>query len=174
MEHKVRLTFYGGVNKVGGNKVLLEDFGYGVKIFLDFGINTNEFSNCRKNYTDITEIEQLIHYHVLPHEDDLPITNLYSKHFIFNHNEHKDFQKIRECKGKVDPPTNLDGILISHPHRDHYQGISFINRNIPIYTGVVTKRIIKAHSKSRAPRFENFLHGKKLLRYRKRRQTQTV
>ena len=29
------LTFYGGVNEIGGNKILLEDKG--TKIFLDFG-----------------------------------------------------------------------------------------------------------------------------------------
>jgi mRNA degradation ribonuclease J1/J2 len=31
----VRLTFYGGVDEIGGNKILLEDSG--TKIFLDFG-----------------------------------------------------------------------------------------------------------------------------------------
>jgi mRNA degradation ribonuclease J1/J2 len=31
----VKLTFYGGVNEIGGNKILLEDKG--TKIFLDFG-----------------------------------------------------------------------------------------------------------------------------------------
>ncbi|GAG87995.1 unnamed protein product, partial [marine sediment metagenome] len=28
----VRLTFLGGVNEVGGNKILLEDFNYDVKL----------------------------------------------------------------------------------------------------------------------------------------------
>jgi ribonuclease J len=31
----VKLTFYGGVIEIGGNKILLEDKG--TKIFLDFG-----------------------------------------------------------------------------------------------------------------------------------------
>ena len=31
----VNLTFYGGVNEIGGNKILLEDKD--TKIFLDFG-----------------------------------------------------------------------------------------------------------------------------------------
>jgi len=34
-EKKTFLTFYGGVNEIGGNKVLLEDKN--VRIFLDFG-----------------------------------------------------------------------------------------------------------------------------------------
>ena len=32
----VKLTFYGGVEEIGGNKILLEDNG--TKIFLDFGM----------------------------------------------------------------------------------------------------------------------------------------
>ena len=35
VKHKTSLTFYGGVNEIGGNKVLLEDKK--VRIFLDFG-----------------------------------------------------------------------------------------------------------------------------------------
>jgi len=31
------LTFYGGVNEIGGNKILLEDKG--TKVFLDFGMS---------------------------------------------------------------------------------------------------------------------------------------
>jgi mRNA degradation ribonuclease J1/J2 len=31
----VKLTFFGGVNEIGGNKILLEDKG--TRIFLDFG-----------------------------------------------------------------------------------------------------------------------------------------
>jgi ribonuclease J len=33
----VKLTFYGGVEEIGGNKILLEDNG--AKIFLDFGMS---------------------------------------------------------------------------------------------------------------------------------------
>ena len=166
MGSRVKLTFYGGVNKVGGNKVLLEDEVYEVKLFIDFGVNSTEFSQLRTKIPDLTEVEQLTKNHILPREVDLPIQNLYSKHFIYDHIKYKFREKVRECESKVDPPSNLDGILISHPHRDHYRGISFINRNIPIYTGVVTKRIIKAYSRSSAQRFENFLYGLKWIRFR--------
>jgi ribonuclease J len=36
MQSKTILTFYGGVNEIGGNKVLLKDKD--TKIFLDFGM----------------------------------------------------------------------------------------------------------------------------------------
>ncbi|MFX1364101.1 MAG: MBL fold metallo-hydrolase [Promethearchaeota archaeon] len=166
MENKVKLTFLGGLCKVGGNIVLLEDFGYNVKLLLDFGINTTDFSMFRANFPDINEIKALKDHNILPREIDLPVKNLYSSNFIFDHKKLKYPQKVRECKEKIDPPSNLDGVLISHPHRDHYRGISFLNRNIPIYTGVVTKRIIKACSRSSAQRFENFLYGLKWIKFR--------
>jgi len=166
VDPSVNLTFLGGVDKVGGNKVLLEDFTYEVKLLIDFGINTTELAQCKKRIPDPNEISQLTKNHVLPREEDLPIQNLYSKYFIFDHTKHKFRQKVSECENKVDPQSNLDGILISHPHRDHYQGLSFINRTIPIYTGVVTKRIIKASSLCSPPKFDNFLFGLNWIRFR--------
>ncbi len=108
MEHRVKLTFYGGINKVGGNKVLLEDLGYDVKIFLDFGINTSEFSKFRKDFPYTNEIKTLTDCHVLPREIDIPIKNIYSKYFIFNHTNTRYPQKVKEFEGIVDPPTDLD------------------------------------------------------------------
>ncbi|MHA2269329.1 MAG: MBL fold metallo-hydrolase [Promethearchaeota archaeon] len=166
MDSSVKLTFFGGVNKVGGNKVLLEDDLYDVKLFIDFGINSAELKQARVKNQDLMEVRQLTENHVLPRDEDLPIRNLYSKYFIYDHNKHKYRQKVREIEKKVDPPSNLDGILISHPHRDHYQGLSFVNRNIPIYAGVVSKRIIKAASLCTPPRFENFLYGLNWVRFR--------
>ena len=47
------LTFYGGVNEIGGNKILLED--QGTRVFLDFGMSFgqsgiyfSEFNQPRK------------------------------------------------------------------------------------------------------------------------------
>jgi mRNA degradation ribonuclease J1/J2 len=39
MSEKVAITLLGGVNEVGGNIVLLEDFEFDVKLFVDFGVN---------------------------------------------------------------------------------------------------------------------------------------
>lgn len=43
MDDNISMTFLGGVNEVGGNTVLLEDFRYDVKIFLDFGIKIGKY-----------------------------------------------------------------------------------------------------------------------------------
>ena len=142
---KVKLTFIGGVSKkkhgkfqgeVGGNLILLEDFQNDVKLFLDFGINVGDFYNSYPAKSNPKSIKELIKYELIPNTEDLPIENLYTTK-LNNHTSNQE-----------DPQSNLDGILISHAHRDHYLGLSFVNRNIPIYTGVTTRTIIDAFKKS--------------------------
>ncbi|MFX0075342.1 MAG: MBL fold metallo-hydrolase [Candidatus Hermodarchaeota archaeon] len=133
---EVKLTFLGGVNEVGGNKILLEDFGYNVKIFLDFGINIKSFNDNYEKGKLPSSVQELIRLGLIPSIENISVENLYTK-FRTSKNE-----EIRDL------PTNLDGILVSHPHKDHFFGLSFINRNIPIYTGVFTKKIISAYYKS--------------------------
>ena len=149
---KIRLTIYGGAQEVGGNQILLEDFGYDVKLFMDFGINIKSLSQYKRNVDNPSEIEDLTCEHLLPPENSLPFDNIYTTHYILNKGQ-KYNQIVNDCKGKNDPDTQLDAIFISHAHRDHYYGLSFINRNIPIYTGDFTKRIILAYSESSGKNF---------------------
>ena len=46
----VKLTFFGGVNEIGGTKILLEDKE--TKIFLDFGMSFNE---SKKYYAEFLQ-----------------------------------------------------------------------------------------------------------------------
>lgn len=80
-------------------------------------------------------------------------------HFIFDHNNKKFRQKNLEIKWKKDPPTDINGVLISHTHRDHYFGFPFLNRNIFIYTDVITARIITAKYESTTPRMDTYYRG---------------
>ena len=50
----VSLTFYGGVNEIGGNKFLLEDRG--TKIFLDFGMS---FTQAGKFFSEFLQPRKL-------------------------------------------------------------------------------------------------------------------
>ena len=53
------LTFYGGVNEIGGNKILLEDKD--TRVFLDFGkgfsrrLRTGEMNKCRTDEWDLNK-----------------------------------------------------------------------------------------------------------------------
>jgi len=163
---KVKLTFYGGINEVGGNKVLLEDFEYDVKLFIDFGLNMKKFHN-EYNYREAPQsISDLCRLNFLPKENLIPIKNLYTKHYFFNLPENQYYNFVSQCKNKQDPETNLDGVLISHAHRDHFYCIPFLNRNIKIYTGVVTHKIIKAFYDSTEKRSDNFYYGLKFEKFR--------
>ena len=44
----MQLTMYGGINRIGGNKILLEDND--TKIFLDFGMNFEEHQEFFTEY----------------------------------------------------------------------------------------------------------------------------
>lgn len=155
MTSNVNLIFCGGVGEVGGNSIFFEDKVYDVKLFLDFGTNMVKYGEHffkRKP----TSPKQLTNLFLLPKESKLPVKNLYSKYHIFNHEKMNYLQKVNKSKGKTDPPTEIDAVLISHPHRDHYYGISMLNRNIPVYTGVVTQRIIQAYSKASRSVMSNY------------------
>ena len=55
-----KLTFYGGVNEIGGNKILLEDKG--TKIFLDFGQSFNFGKEYFTSWLDARELNGLGDY----------------------------------------------------------------------------------------------------------------
>lgn len=116
MSNCMNLTFFGGLNEVGGNKVLLEDKS--TKVFLDFGITF-------KNESVYFQWPELMPANI----NDLFKTNILP--------QFKNF--FRFSKGK----PFVDTILISHAHTDHYGYISLVREEIPIHTGRYTRNLIK-------------------------------
>ena len=50
---------------------------------------------------------------------------------------------LPDVEGLYSPSdVRLDGVLISHPHQDHYGLSKFINKNIKLYMGIATHRLI--------------------------------
>ena len=117
-----RVTFYGGINEIGGNKFLLEEGSS--RVFLDFGKNFGR----EKQFFDEPWItprkeEHLLALGILP---DLP--GIYKK----------------DATG--DP--KLDAVLLTHPHTDHYDAIRWLRDDIPSYATPTTNAVILAREYS--------------------------
>ncbi len=111
------ITCYGGINEIGGNKFLLED--QHSRIFLDFGRNfSKEKLYFEDPYIMARDEKHLLNLNILP-----PIKGLY-----------KNDEDLYE----------LDGVLISHPHLDHYDSLRFVKDNYPLFCGEDTQCVILA------------------------------
>ena len=121
------LTFYGGVNEIGGNKILLEDKD--TRVFLDFG---KGFSRRAKFFEEFINprvangIEDFLTMGLLP-----DIKGLYRD----------DLMKMAE-REILEP--DVDAVLLSHAHSDHADYISFLHEKIPIYMGETCHLILQA------------------------------
>ena len=134
----VTLTFYGGVNEIGGNKILLDD--HGTKIFLDFGMSFSrrgrffeEFLNPRT----ANGLGDFLEMGLLP---DIP--GIYRSDLL------------KHIGRKPEEPM-VAGVLLSHAHADHANYISFLHKDIPIYCGETCKRILDAVAEQSTRDLEN-------------------
>ena len=124
----VSLTFFGGVNEIGGNKVLLEDGK--TRIFIDFGFS---FSKNRKFYSEFLQprlcngLGDLLELGIIPNID-----GIYRNDLLKNEGR------------KTSKYPKINGVLLSHAHADHAWHISLLHENMPIYCGTTCKFILKA------------------------------
>lgn len=123
----VSLTFFGGVNEIGGNKILLQDKD--TKIFFDFGLS---FAKGNSYYTGFLSARK-----ICGAADDLElgiiprIKGLYS-------------QESLAFTGMKYSPPEYDAIILSHAHMDHCSHLQYIDEGIQVYCGETTLRIIES------------------------------
>jgi ribonuclease J len=132
VKNETTITFYGGVNEVGGNKILLKDRD--TAVFLDFGMSFT----LRKQYYSPPLLSP-------KSEKSLQELGILPKLDGIYHFDEK-------------PPT-VDAIFISHGHMDHSAYLSFIKREIPVYCGETTKTILTALSEIRRADLEFNVEG---------------
>jgi len=148
------LTFYGGVNEIGGNKVLLEDGDS--RIFLDFGKSFNKWGRYYEEFLtprSKNELRDLLYVGVVPPLDGIYRQDLLKapdiESVIQNLPRDPDqtlwsrgvasYQQHLEEKGK----PFLDGVLISHGHEDHFKHIAFLDPHIKIYCSPITTLLLQ-------------------------------
>lgn len=121
------LTFYGGVNEIGGNKILLQDKD--TKIFLDFGKGFTSLGNYFEQFLAPRTSNGILDFITMGLVPDIP--GIYRDDLMF-----KAGREIKE--------PEVDAVIISHAHADHVDYASFLHRDIPLYMGQTTQSLIKA------------------------------
>jgi len=127
----VSLTFHGGVNEIGGNKILLEDGD--TRIWFDFG---QSFTIGEDYYTSWLQprrsngLKDYFEFDLLP-----KLPGLYAENML------------TQTELDHEEPA-YDGVFISHAHADHVTHIQFIDPEIPVYTGAGTKLFMEAMEKT--------------------------
>ncbi len=126
-----RLTCYGGVGEIGGNKFLLEDRD--ARVLLDFGAgfaDGAEYFDSSISPRPVNGAGDFFEFGLLP---ELP--GLYSEGALQN----------TQMK-YVDP--EVDAVVLSHFHWDHSGRIGLVDPKIPVYCGETTALISDAYSES--------------------------
>lgn len=119
VKNKTTLTFYGGVDEIGGNKILLQDRD--TRVFFDFGMS---FAMKKQFYSP-------------------PFLSPKSEKSL---QELGILPKISGVYKFDQSPPEVDAVFLSHGHLDHSAYLSFIKREIPVYCGETTQIILQALS----------------------------
>jgi ribonuclease J len=152
----LRVTCYGAVEEIGGNKILLEDGDSAImldfgKSFGAMGLYFDEFLQPRTN----SSLRDLLALGILPqipgiYRKDL-LTHAGAWAAVAGEGLPPSARRLFECEVescedyriKYGKPR-VDGILLSHGHTDHCQHLCFVDPSIPVYCSAVTAAILKA------------------------------
>ncbi len=145
----VKIDFYGGVNEIGGNKILLGSDS--TSIFLDFGMSFNkaneyfsEFLQPRKG----NGIMDFVEMGLLP-----KIKGIYRDDYL-RHSGLNSYEK-----------PSVDGLLLSHAHMDHSAYIHHLRHDIPLYMTEESHLILKVLEETSSVSFAETLKYKKTFHF---------
>ncbi len=124
----MRLSFHGGVQEIGGNKILLEDDD--TRVFLDFGMSYSKYGKY---------FEEYLKPRVSCGMGDFAAMGLIPK---ISGIYREDLLKLHSWSVHKEP--EIDAVLLSHMHLDHAAYVSFLDERIPTYCTEISKLIAKA------------------------------
>ena len=137
------LTFYGGVNEIGGNKILLED--QDTKIFLDFGMS---FGQSGKYFSEFHQprkcncIGDFLFTGLLPE-----LEGVYRRDYL-------------KYMGRPEEERMVDAVLLSHAHMDHVAYVHHLRKDIPLHMSPETHAILKTMEETGVGTFTEILSHK--------------
>lgn len=126
------LTIFGGINEIGGNKILLEEDDR--RLLLDFGFPYGRHKLFYEEYLKPRAGAGLIDpltMGLLP-----PLRGLYRSDL--------DLPEVWRHFPDARNIDRVDGILLTHAHMDHSGHISFIHESVPVYSTALTAFIARA------------------------------
>lgn len=113
----MKLTIHRGTNEIGGTCIELQSGKS--RILLDFGMPLVNKSGDSFNFRQYKSLStpELIKQGILPN-----------------------------VQGAYSENPEIDGVIISHPHADHYGLMQYLNKGIPIWLGKATHRILELNN----------------------------
>lgn len=131
------LTFYGGVDEIGGNKILLEDKD--TRVFLDFGKGFSRREKYFEEYLNPRQANGIMDFITMGLVPD--IEGVYR-------------DDLMERAGRPSREPDIDAVLLTHAHADHADYISFLHEKIPVYMGNTCHLLLKAIQERSSSDFE--------------------
>ena len=122
------VRFLGGVNEIGGNKILIQDGPD--QILFDFGPSFSP--RYEEFYVDFLQprstspVKDLLEFDLLPR-----IEGLYSAEALTD----SDLRYV---------PPEVHAIFVSHAHADHAGHLKLLDPEIPVHVGAGTRRLLDA------------------------------
>ncbi|MFX1364102.1 MAG: MBL fold metallo-hydrolase RNA specificity domain-containing protein [Promethearchaeota archaeon] len=126
------IQVFDGNDTIGGNKIYIEENGHG--LFLDFGMNFNKYGNFFQEYISPRSKRGL---HDLINLDLIPKLDIYRKDLI-----------PKDLDISSYPSLNIEAVLLSHAHMDHWGNIGLLRPDYPIIASPSTIMLLKTISDS--------------------------
>ena len=127
-----RVSVLGGVGEIGGNKILVEDKD--TRVLLDFGMSISQRARFFSDpYVSPRRPESLLSLGIIPKIDGV---------YSWDATEEK-----------------VDAIFLSHAHLDHYGYLSMVHRDVPVFCGETTERLMSAITDTKRASFETDYRG---------------